>query len=125
MSFYVSLRNAFSLFVYDVSNPADPVWIGRTEVPGGPKSIQAAGRCLYAAGGTLLIYEITDEPAFRSMSRTEETLILTWNAPLGFKLQSATSLTEPVWRDVPDVGDETRVELPLGGGSEFFRLYKP
>lgn len=125
MSMWHSFQNAFWLYVWDVSSPADPAWLCSTEVPGSPKSIQVAGPSMYVAAGPLLIYEVSEEPAFRSIWTNGEIVELSWNAPVGFRLQSTSSLINPDWRDVADVGDATRVSLPVGDGHRFFRLYKP
>ena len=88
-------------------------------------AIQVVGRFMYVAAGPLLIYEISEEPAFRSVWTNGEIIELFWNAPAGFRLQSTSSLISADWKDVPDVGDQTRVSLPVSDGNKFFRLYKP
>jgi hypothetical protein len=124
-SFWHSSRNAFWLHLSDVSDPVALAGLGSTELPYGPNSIQAVGRSIYIAAGPLLIYEICEEPAFRSIWSNGEIISLFWNAPAGFRLQCSPSLVNPDWKDVPDVGDKTWVDLPVDNASKFFRLRKP
>jgi len=123
LSFWRSFQNAFSLLVYDVTNPSSPVRLAFADIQS--SAIQVADPYVYVAGGSLLIYEIRREPAFRYVARTESSLLLIWNAPPGFKLQSTPSLTKPIWSDVPGLDDAAQVELQFNNGSEFFRLFRP
>jgi hypothetical protein len=57
-------------------------------------------------------------------------LLLTWPLqPAGYILQSTSSLSAPNWQNVTSpvttVGAQNQVSLPLGPGSDFFRLVVP
>ena len=49
---------------------------------------------------------------------------LSWIRRPGLGLQKATSLTNPVWEDIPLAEGQTSITLPATDSSAFFRLVK-
>ncbi len=65
-------------------------------------------------------------PIITQASVTAVGLTIQWNVgAIGAKLQRATSLTQPDWRDLQGSEKTNRAVLPIYSGSEFFRLVKP
>jgi hypothetical protein len=65
-----------------------------------------------------------------SITQTQQSLTLTWPAePSGFQLQASPTLSSSQWTDVsvPPVpqGTNLTVTLPIGPGTQFFRLLGP
>jgi hypothetical protein len=118
---YSSHENSFRVFVYD----ANEARAGGDLVLGWPRSIQIVGRNLFVAADELYIYEITDVPAIKSIARMGTNVVVTWNPVPGFRLQRAVSLDDPLWTDIPSMYGQSRVELPILSGNEFFRLARP
>ena len=56
---------------------------------------------------------------------TGNLLSLSWNGGPGIKLQKTTTLTNPNWQDVDGSDGVSSINVPMSGGSEFFRLVKP
>jgi isoquinoline 1-oxidoreductase len=50
---------------------------------------------------------------------------LSWLRRPGLRLQKATSLTNPVWEDIPLAEGQSSISLPATEPSAFFRLMKP
>jgi len=116
----------FALRLFDLSDPRDWV-VSSVHYPSvSPEDLQLAGKHAYMAfGAGLLVYEITELPYFRSIVRSGEGIVLSWNDLPGLKLQSTPSLTNPDWTDVPGSVGTNQMQLPLGGGHQFFRLVQP
>ena len=76
-----------------------------------------------------LAFEIFNLPL--SVQPTNGTLVISWPvAPTGFQLLSTTSLSPPTsWTTVTNavsiVNNQNVVTMPVGGGSQFFRLQRP
>ena len=76
-----------------------------------------------------LAFEIFTMPL--SARETNNQVVISWPvAPTGFQLQSAGSLNPPVsWATVTNpvtiTTNQDLVSLPVGGGSQFFRLVRP
>ena len=58
-------------------------------------------------------------------SASGDSITLTWDGRPGVHLQSATTLTNPVWEDVANTDGQSSKVLQVGGGHQFFRLVKP
>lgn len=113
--------NDFVLSVADASNPTNLITAGFIE--GWGLVFKVTEQWVYLARNGLSVYEITDRPAIKSISLGyDDSVILTWDFAVGFVLQRTTSLDSPNWSDVPDTENSTSIELPISGGSEFFRL---
>ncbi|MGD0745072.1 MAG: S8 family serine peptidase [Verrucomicrobiota bacterium] len=82
-----------------------------------------------AAETYALAFEIFNLPL--SVRLTNSNAVISWPvAPTGFQLQSATSLAPPVsWTSVTNAvsiaNNQNVVTLPVGSGSQFFRLIRP
>jgi hypothetical protein len=116
------------LKVIDVSNPSKPMLADQFHLAGDEDDVglDIAGNHAYVANASgLTILEITQLPHFRSISRLGDKISFSWNGALGLKLQRTTTLTNPVWTEVPNSGGQSSMEMPIGGGHEFFRLMKP
>lgn len=76
-----------------------------------------------------LAFEIFTMPL--SVRQTNSNAFIAWPvAPTGFQLQSATSLAPPVsWTSVTNTvsitNSQNAVTVPIGAGSQFFRLIRP
>ena len=115
-----------AMIVYDISNPADWIALGVFDQPASLVDLQLAGGHAYmAVEAGLLVYGITELPYFRSIVRSADKIVLNWNDLPGLRLQSTPSLTNPDWRNVPGSVGTNQMQLPLGGGHEFFRLVQP
>jgi hypothetical protein len=112
------------LEVIDVSNPASPWRIGGNS-DSGCSDIQATadGRIFAAGQDGLTILQMS--PFFRSITRTETGLELSWEGFGSAQLGRATRLENPDWTPLLGSEQTNRVTLPLWGGNEFFRLVKP
>ena len=87
--------------------------------------LDIAGNHAYVANiSGLTILEITQLPYLRSVSRLGQKITLSWNGAPGLKLQRTTTLSNPVWTDVPSSGGQSSMEMPVGSGNEFFRLMR-
>ncbi len=65
-------------------------------------------------------------PGFSAARPVPGGLSMQWNnAAKGFKLQRTDNLASPNWQDVPGSQTVNTLTLPLGNGTEFFRLLKP
>ena len=64
-------------------------------------------------------------PFFKSISRNSREVGLSWEGFGPVRLQRATRLANPDWQEVLGLENTNRVTLPIGSGSEFFRLEKP
>ena len=108
---------------FDVSDPTNPVLVSRDPVLGND-FFQVVGRRVYFPAGYLLIYEFKERPVIKT-SRAGGMLFLIWGDATGFILQRTASLADPDWSDVPGSENQSGIELPVGNGSEFFRLVRP
>ena len=116
--------NAFRLRILDATEPANLAGIGWQE--NWSRAFCIVDRFIYSARGNLLAaYEITDVPPIRSISRSGNSLVLTWNPVPGFRLQRTDSLDDPVWCDIPDSEGLGQIELPITTNNGFFRLARP
>jgi len=64
------------------------------------------------------------------ITHTQQSLVLTWPAePSGYQLQASPNLSSTQWTNVPTApvpqGNTLTVTLPLGPGTQFFRLIGP
>lgn len=121
------LALAHDLHVVDVSNPVNPTLAGqfdlRTDFDENI-ALDVVGNHAYVADGVsgLRILEITQLPWLRWVSRLGQKNSLSWNGAPGLKLQRSTTLTKPIWTDVPNSEGQSSMEVPIGSGKEFFRL---
>jgi hypothetical protein len=122
-AYYSFTRGLVFLYALDVNDPTNPALVGGYPI-GGLASIQVVGRRVYLATENLLIYEYKERPVLKT-SRAGGTLILTWGDATDFVLQRTISLADPDWSDVPGSHGQSGIELPMGNGSEFFRLVRP
>jgi len=113
--------NTFQLVIADSTHLVNVAY--KVHWPTAP--MQVVKNLIYVAGNPLLVYEITDQPAIRSISHSEGYLTLTWDSAPGFVLQRTSSLADPLWSEVPDSSDRGSIELPMTQGNEFFRLARP
>ena len=117
-------QDAFQLRILDAADPANLVGIGRQDY--WYSAFCVVDRLVYSAVGNLLIvYEISNAPSIKSISRSGNTLILTWNPVPGFRLQQTDSLEDPAWSDVLDSGGQSQAEVPVTASNRFFRLARP
>jgi hypothetical protein len=72
----------------------------------------------------LLVFEVAGPP-IRSITCSSNRIVLRWDCAAGLKLQRNPSLTNPDWNDVPNSERQSSIELPIGSGSQFFRLVRP
>jgi hypothetical protein len=63
-------------------------------------------------------------PRLLFISRSANRVALLWIGKPGVVLQRALSLFSPSWSDVPGSAGQSRMELPIGTGNEFFRLFQ-
>jgi len=72
------------------------------------------------------IYSIPAEPTsqFSGMVQTGGTITLNWNGAVVSRLQKSTSLTSPVWQDVPGTLGLSTFAEPIGSGEVYYRLLK-
>jgi hypothetical protein len=122
-AYYSFTRGLVFLYVLDVSDPTNPALVGGYPIDG-LASIQVVGRRVYLATDNLLIYEFKERPVMKA-SRAGGTLVLTWGDATGFILQRTASLADPDWIDVPASEHQSRIEIPMNNGGEFFRLVRP
>jgi len=115
------------LKVIDVSNPSKPVLADQFHLAGDEDDVglDIAGNHAYVANiSGLTILEITQLPYLRSVSRLGQKITLSWNGAPGLKLQRTTTLSNPVWTDVPSSEGQSSMKMPVGSGNEFFRLMR-
>lgn len=84
----------------------------------------ANGRILLPAGSHGL-YVLQVPPFFKSISRSDTTVTVSWEGWGQARLQRSTSLTSPDWQDVDGSETLSEITLPQESGSEFFRLASP
>ena len=122
---FVSSLNRYVLVISDMSDPANPVGLGFNAIGGVPTALQVVDRSVYLATLPLLVYEISDVPAIKSIARSGGRVVLTWGGVPGFHLQRTAALDDPLWSEVPGSAGQSRIELPMISGTEFFRLARP
>lgn len=117
------------LTILDVTDPENFVGVSG-EYPGTSwiaSKIQMVSNRVYVAAGNagLLIFELQTMqlPSITAVSREGAQLIVSWPGAPGLKLQRTESLDDPDWMDVPASDGQSRVELPIASGHEFFRLF--
>lgn len=115
------LRYHFFLQIVDASNPTNFTFASRVESWSWPL-FQGDGGWVFCAGDPIAIYEMTNQPTINSISKSNESVVLTWNYAPGVVLQRTTSLANPMWTDVPDSEDQSGITLPLAQAEAFFRL---
>ncbi len=112
------------LQVIDISDPAHPQKVGEYVYPevGG---IAVAGNKICLANGTegLLILEM--QPFIKSIVKEGQNVKLSWEGYGLARLQRATDLINPDWRDVPGSEATNNITLPVEGSNAFFRLARP
>jgi subtilisin-like proprotein convertase family protein len=76
---------------------------------------------------TLLVADpaANSRPSINSIVCAGDHVSLQWDGVPGRRLQRSSSLTNPDWTDVPDSEGQSAIQLPLGGGNQFFRLTGP
>jgi len=52
-------------------------------------------------------------------------VLISWSGAAGLKLQSATSLINPTWQDVPGSSGASSVQQPVTSGQVYYRLVRP
>jgi len=121
---YVATSEGVGLEVIDISNPSHPQQVGghRYANVGG---VAVAGNQVLLANGTegLLILEM--QPFVKSIAKEGQDLKLSWEGFGLARLQRATRLTHPDWRDLPGSETTSNASLPIDGANAFFRLVKP
>jgi len=116
------------LYVIDISDPLNPTQVAALSEPSGDLTHGATEQVVVWSAGEmgLRIYSITELPAITRQSVAANMLNLQWNEPAkGMKLQRATSLMNPDWKELQGSEAIDNVELPTEGGQEFFRLVEP
>jgi hypothetical protein len=115
---------AEELFLLDVLEPGTPWRIGGYGPLEPTCGFYLSQNLLYVAGGSegLLVFQVTEAPYIRAISRVGGTLTLKWNGAPNLKLQSTSSLENQAWVDVAGSQDLSSLQLPLGAGRLFFRL---
>ena len=58
-------------------------------------------------------------------ARVGDQIRLSWNGGPGIQLQKTTTLTQPVWQEVPNTDGQSSITLPASEISSCFRLIKP
>ena len=84
-----------------------------------------SGNQVHLATGAegLLILEM--QPFVKSIAKEGQDLKLSWEGFGLARLQRATRLTNPDWRDLPGLEAASNATLPIDGASAFFRLVTP
>jgi hypothetical protein len=115
--------------VYDVSTPDKPVRVGYSSNTNyDARAVQVIGNRVFVASGVdgLRILEMKPVHQFLAMPVVSgNSVVLCWAGGPGIKLQTTTSLTHPLWVDVPGAVGQSRLVLPLTPSAAFFRLVGP
>ena len=129
-AYLLGLDHPLGLNVFDLSDHSQPKLVGRNFSSRSPSGLAVVDGKIYLAednylgrGEGLLVLEML--PFFKSISRVNGALHLTWEAWGRAKLHASPSLLNPDWDDLQLPATTTHAELPLGAGSAFFRLRKP
>jgi hypothetical protein len=110
--------------VFDVSDPSYPQKISARHFEWLGPVAASGGRVCYAGGiDGLLILEM--QPFVKSISREGQNVKLAWEGFGPARLQRATQLANPDWRDVVGAEATNNVTVPIDGPSALFRLVKP
>jgi hypothetical protein len=79
---------------------------------------------LASAEAGLEVLKIDLLPCIAGVIRKENLLEITWQGAPCLKLQSALSLSHPIWVDVPGSDGQSKKELLLDNEQMFYRLVK-
>ncbi|MBI3850339.1 MAG: hypothetical protein HY298_08635 [Verrucomicrobia bacterium] len=71
------------------------------------------------------IYSITDQsPRITGIARSGNDISISWNGEIVSRLQKATSLSNPLWQNVPGTLGLSNFSEPIGLGETYYRLLK-
>ncbi len=122
----------FSL--YDLSDSTNPVEIGRSATRSNRGISSFAPRLvvqsnfIYTAEGAFGLNIFSIFPILGISTSSSNTAFLTWSLPLAGEayLQECSNISVPAWTSVTNTptiaSNRVKVELPLGGGSKYYRL---
>jgi hypothetical protein len=115
------------LAALNVRNPSHPIQVGHYPLGTGEDEgwdVHVVGNQAYLARGYhgLLVFEVVESPYIKSVRRSGNNLVLSWNGAPGLRLQRTPSLNSPAWTDVVESAGASEISLPIGAGSEFYRL---
>jgi len=115
------------LQVLDLGDPYQPVRVGAHQGGFETWRLQVVGDLAYVAAGEygLAIYRLTPQLRLNPPVFESNGLRLSWVGGPGIRLQRTTSLTAPVWEDVPNSDGVSSLLLPPPNPSAFFRLVRP
>jgi len=83
-----------------------------------------ANRLPMTAQRVLALLQAAPPPALNPPEYSANQVRLSWIRRPGLRLQKATSLTNPVWEDIPLAEGQSSISLPATEPSAFFRLMK-
>ena len=117
----------YGLEIIDIHNPLHPVRVGALDTGGYARDVKVKDGFAYIAAGDqgLLILKATPVLQLNPPTISGQTLTLTWQEFPGVKLQRASSLYQPIWKDVTISNRQSRIEMPMQEASGYFRLHKP
>lgn len=128
------LISANRFLLYDLSDPTNPVEVGRSAIRSNRGYSYYAPRLvvhsnfIFTAEGAYGINIFSVFPKLGINTSSSNTAVLTWSLPLAGEayLQECSEFSSPVWTDVTNtptiIGNQMKVELPLGGGNKYYRL---
>mgnify|MGYP005840337849 CR=1 FL=1 len=121
---YLTLSNTITAATFSTTLPVGDLserlgsnlaWVGFTGADGGTVSTQNISEFSYIPLPTMTVQPVGSD------------VVLAWPATIGgYKVQSANSLTAPVWADAglteTLVGGQYQATVPAGSGSKYYRL---
>ncbi len=126
MGQYLVCSTSYELYVFDISDPSQPVKVGQTSLSG-IERLRTEGDLVFAAMGDngLAIYRITPQLKLNAPVYDENGLSLTWLGAPGIRLQRTSSLSNPEWEDIPNTEGMNRLQWMDTNTTAFFRLVRP
>jgi hypothetical protein len=120
----VMADGATGIVLFDISDPADPKRIGGNSTFDVNGVAIHNGNILCASySNGLVVAELV--PLLKSVLAGRDEMRVSWESLGSGRLQKASTLLNPDWRDVPGSEGTNTVMIPIGNPLEFFRIAKP
>lgn len=114
------------LALFDYGDPSKLVKVGSYDTGYDTYGMEIHGDLAYVTAGKngLLIYRITPELKLNPPSIETDGVRLSWLGAPGIVLQQSTTMSNPIWTDIPGTEGTNKILIPFNQANQYYQLIK-